>query len=118
MPHSVSHTRQDFFYICPGHLKDTGFCTPKIDQAAIEARKKKELEEEIARVKKEYEEKKKKKEKEKEEKEKKAKEKKDDKDTDKKDDGKSEEEKKDKDAEVCFDHISIFHSLSNDIIAN
>jgi hypothetical protein len=52
---------QDWFYVCPAHLKDTGFCTPKIDQAAIEARKKRELEEEIERVKKEYEEKQKKK---------------------------------------------------------
>lgn len=52
---------QDWFYVCPAHLKDTGFCTPKIDQAAIEARKKRELEEEIERVKAEYEEKQKKK---------------------------------------------------------
>jgi chromatin remodeling complex protein RSC6 len=52
---------QDWFYVCPAHLKDTGFCTPKIDQAAIEARKKRELEEEIERVKKEYEEKQKRK---------------------------------------------------------
>lgn len=52
---------QDWFYVCPAHLKDTNFCTPKIDQAAIEARKKRELDEEIARIKKEYEEKQKKK---------------------------------------------------------
>lgn len=54
-------TSQDWFYVCPSHLKDPGFCTPKIDQAAIEARKKRELKEEIERVKKEYEEKQKKK---------------------------------------------------------
>ncbi|EAQ87100.1 hypothetical protein CHGG_03719 [Chaetomium globosum CBS 148.51] len=56
-----SDNLQDWFYVCPAHLKDTGFCTPKIDQAAIEARKKRELDEEIERVKKEYEEKQKKK---------------------------------------------------------
>lgn len=57
----LTRALQDWFYVCPAHLKDTGFCTPKIDQAAVEARKKRELEEEIERVKKEYEEKQKKK---------------------------------------------------------
>lgn len=55
--------------MCPSHLKESGFCTPIIDQAAVEAKKKKELEEEVERVKKEYEEKQRKK-KEKEEAEK------------------------------------------------
>lgn len=72
---------QDWFYVCPAHLKDTGFCTPKIDHAAIEARRKRELDEEVERVKKEYEEKQKKR------KEKEAK-------SDKKDEA---EDKKDKD---------------------
>ncbi|KAK3903793.1 hypothetical protein C8A05DRAFT_32451 [Staphylotrichum tortipilum] len=53
----ITPDNKDWFYVCPAHLKDTGFCTPKIDQAAIEARKKRELEQEIERVKKEYEEK-------------------------------------------------------------
>ncbi|KAL2148643.1 hypothetical protein VTH82DRAFT_2197 [Thermothelomyces myriococcoides] len=53
----ITPDNKDWFYICPAHLKDPGFCTPKIDQAAIEARKKRELEEEIERLKKEYEEK-------------------------------------------------------------
>lgn len=57
----ITPDNKDWFYVCPAHLKDTGFCTPKIDQAAVEARKKRELEEEIERVKKEYEEKQKKK---------------------------------------------------------
>ncbi|ESA42036.1 hypothetical protein GE21DRAFT_10577 [Neurospora crassa] len=61
----ITADNKDFFYICPSHLKEPAFCTPKIDTEAIEARKKKELEEEIERVKKEYEEKKKKKEEEK-----------------------------------------------------
>ncbi|KAK4107182.1 DUF1742-domain-containing protein [Canariomyces notabilis] len=57
----ITPDSKDWFYVCPAHLKDPNFCTPKIDQAAIEARKKKELEAEIERVKKEYEEKQKKK---------------------------------------------------------
>ncbi|OIW25558.1 DUF1742-domain-containing protein [Coniochaeta ligniaria NRRL 30616] len=64
----ITPDNKDFFYVCPSHLKDTGFCTPVIDQVALEAKKKKELEEEVERVKKEYEEKqRKKKEKEKKE---------------------------------------------------
>lgn len=47
---------QDWFYVCPSHLKDPAFCTPKIDHAAIEARKERELQEEVARLKEEYEE--------------------------------------------------------------
>ncbi|KAL2270635.1 hypothetical protein VTJ83DRAFT_6 [Remersonia thermophila] len=57
----ITPDNKDWFYICPAHLKDTGFCTPFIDQAAVEARKERELREEIERVKKEYEEKQKKK---------------------------------------------------------
>ncbi|KAJ4407806.1 hypothetical protein N0V82_009849 [Gnomoniopsis sp. IMI 355080] len=57
----VTPEKQDFFYVCPSHLKEPGFCTPIIDQAAVEAKKKKELEEEVERVKKEYEEKQRKK---------------------------------------------------------
>jgi hypothetical protein len=69
---------QDFFYVCPAHLKDKGFCSPIIDEAALAAKKKREMEEEVARVKKEFEEKqKKKKEKEKEKEKEKAKVKKD-----------------------------------------
>ncbi|KAM7183879.1 hypothetical protein V8F33_013330 [Rhypophila sp. PSN 637] len=86
----ITPDNKDFFYICPSHLKDAGFCTPKIDQAAIEARKKKELEEEIELVKKEYEEKKKKKE------EKDKKDKKGDKEKDKKDGEDEKEKDKDK----------------------
>ena len=52
---------QDFFYICPAHLKDNGFCSPLIDKAAIAAKKKKEMEAEFERVKQEIEEKRKKK---------------------------------------------------------
>jgi sRNA-binding protein len=83
---------QDFFYVCPIHLKDRSFCNPIIDEAAVAARKTKELEEEKERVKKEYEEKQRKK----KEKEEKAKDK--DKDKDAK---KGEAEDKSSDDKVC-----------------
>ncbi|KAL2125728.1 hypothetical protein VTJ04DRAFT_2093 [Mycothermus thermophilus] len=57
----ITPDNKDWFYVCPAHLKDPGFCTPIIDQEAIKARKERELKEEIERVKKEYEEKQKKK---------------------------------------------------------
>lgn len=83
--------RQDFFYVCPAHLKQPNFCKPVVDQAAVEARKKKEIEEEVARVKKEYEERQRKK-KEKEEADKSAdKDKEKDKDEKKDGDGKTSE---------------------------
>lgn len=72
---------KDFFFVCPGHVKDRKFCTPIIDEAAVAAKKKKEMEAEVERVKQEFEEKQKKKkekEKQKEEKDKKDKDKKDD----------------------------------------
>jgi hypothetical protein len=86
---SSAQLLQDFFYVCPGHLKDRGFCSPIIDEAAVAAKKKKEMEAEVERVKQEFEEKqKKKKEKEKEKEKKKDKDKKDD---DEKEEKKSEE---------------------------
>jgi hypothetical protein len=90
---------QDFFYVCPVHLKDRYFCTPKIDEAAVKAKKDKEWEEEKEKLKKEYEEKqRKKKEKEKE------KEKEKDKDKDEK---KNEKHEGDETAEVCRACISL-----------
>jgi seryl-tRNA synthetase len=86
--------KQDFFFVCPSHLKDKGFCSPIIDEAAAAAKKKKEMEAEIERVKKEFEEKQKKK-KDKE----KAKEKENDKDKDKKSE---EKEDKESDEKVKF----------------
>ncbi len=52
---------QDFFYVCPAHLKDKGFCSPIIDEAAVAAKKKREMEAEVQRIKQEFEEKQKKK---------------------------------------------------------
>ncbi|KAL2131514.1 hypothetical protein VTI74DRAFT_4935 [Chaetomium olivicolor] len=60
----ITPDNADWFYVCALHLKDTAFCTPKIDQATVEARKERELRQEMERIKKEYEEKQKKKEKE------------------------------------------------------
>lgn len=82
---------QDFFYVCPSHLKEPSFCTPIIDQAAVEAKKKKELDEEVERVKKEYEEKQRKK----KEKEEAEKSKEQDKDKEKEKEKESEETTKD-----------------------
>ena len=55
----ITPNNKDFFYICPGHLLDKGFCQPDPDEAAAVAAKKKkdELDAEIEKVKKEYEEK-------------------------------------------------------------
>ncbi len=76
---------QDFFFVCPAHLKDRGFCSPIIDEAAVAAKKKAEMDAEIERVKQEFEEKqKKRKEKEKEKEKEKD-------DADKKDNKKDEE---------------------------
>lgn len=52
---------QDHFYVCQGHVKDRGFCSPIVKEAEAAARKKKEMDHEIERIQKEYEEKMKKK---------------------------------------------------------
>ncbi|MCJ1237135.1 hypothetical protein MMC14_005119 [Varicellaria rhodocarpa] len=58
----ITPDNRDFFYVCRGHLKDRGFCSPIIDEAEMAAKKKKEeLDHEIEQIKKEYEEKMKKK---------------------------------------------------------
>ncbi|OAA71095.1 hypothetical protein LEL_09686 [Akanthomyces lecanii RCEF 1005] len=81
----ITPDSKDFFYVCAVHLKDRYFCTPKIDEEAVKAKREKELEAEKEKVKKEYEEKQRKK-KEKEEKDKKDKDKDDKKKEEKKDD--------------------------------
>ncbi|KAK1491853.1 hypothetical protein CTAM01_10176 [Colletotrichum tamarilloi] len=97
----VAPENKDFFYVCPSHLKDKNFCSPIIDKEAVEAKKKKALEDEVARVKKEYEDKQKKK----KEIEEKDKEKQKDKDKDQekekdKDDKKTEDEMKEDSAKA------------------
>jgi AAA-ATPase Vps4-associated protein 1 len=75
--HSAINNKKDFFYVCPVHLKDRGFCSPIVD-AEQDAKKKRdeELAREIENVKREYEEKqKRRKEKEKEKEKEKGKEK-------------------------------------------
>ncbi|KAL5086398.1 hypothetical protein Trisim1_009122 [Trichoderma cf. simile WF8] len=90
----ITPDKKDFFYICPLHLKDRYFCTPKIDEEAIKAKREKDLAEEKDKLMKEYQEKqRKKKEKEKE------KEKEKDKDKDK-DEGKDKDKEKDKDKDA------------------
>ncbi|KAI9888803.1 MAG: hypothetical protein M1814_006257 [Vezdaea aestivalis] len=62
----ITPDNKDFFYVCPSHLNDRGFCSPIIDEVAVaEAKKKKEKQEELERekekLKKEFKEKEKKK---------------------------------------------------------
>lgn len=58
----VTPGKEDFFYACAGHLKDSKFCKPVVDAAAVEARKQREMDAEIiAQARKEYEEKQRKK---------------------------------------------------------
>ncbi|KAI6708121.1 hypothetical protein JHW43_009355 [Diplocarpon mali] len=40
----VAPENKDFFYVCPAHLKDKGFCNAIIDEVAVAAKKKKEME--------------------------------------------------------------------------
>ncbi|KAF7940868.1 hypothetical protein BTUL_0086g00050 [Botrytis tulipae] len=91
----ITPENKDFFYVCPSHLKDKGFATPIIDEAAIAAKKKKEMDDEIARVKQEFEEKqKRKKEKETSKKDEKEKDSEDKKDEEKKDEKKTDGKEK------------------------
>jgi len=84
----ITPDNRDFFFVCDGHLKDTGFASPIVDKEEEEAKKKKEaMASAIEEVKKEYE-----------EKQKKKKEKKDKKDEDKKD-SKKEDQKDEKDCD-------------------
>ena len=84
---------QDYFYVCPGHLKDRGFCSPIIDEAEAAAkRKKEEMDRAIEQIKKEYDEKMKKK----KANDKKSKEKEDEKKKEEEEAKQAEQEKNDK----------------------
>ncbi|PHH88751.1 hypothetical protein CDD83_7096 [Cordyceps sp. RAO-2017] len=86
----ITPDKKDFFYVCPIHLKDRYFCSPKIDEDAVKAKREKELADEVEKVKKEYEERQRRK----KEKESKGKDKdKDDKDKDDKDKDKDSNDK-------------------------
>ncbi|PNS14125.1 UPF0589 protein [Sphaceloma murrayae] len=59
----ITPDSKDYFYICPGHLKDRNFALPTEEEAKAqeERKKKEEMEKEIEKIKAEYEEKLKKK---------------------------------------------------------
>ncbi|KAL8977107.1 MAG: hypothetical protein Q9205_007023, partial [Flavoplaca limonia] len=100
----ITPDQKDHFYICPGHLKDRGFCTPIVDEAEAAAKKKQEeLDREIELIKAEYAEKLKKRKKSKDSKKKekttekeKGKEKENSKDDEDDEDVKAEKEKNEK----------------------
>ncbi len=98
---------QDFFYACPGHLKDRGFCTPVVDEAEAEAKRKKEaMDREIELIKQEYEDKMKKKKS--KSKDKKAKDEDKGKEKVKDEEGKDDDDekaKKEKDDKVVFPYV-------------
>ncbi|KAK7697554.1 hypothetical protein SLS64_013436 [Diaporthe eres] len=100
----VTPDKEDFFFVCPSHLKDRGFCSPIVDQAAIDAKKKKDMEAEVEKVKKEYEERQRKKKEESEKSKDKDKDKEKEKDGDDKkkaDDDKKADESKVEKVRIC-----------------
>ncbi|MCJ1279722.1 hypothetical protein MMC21_007546 [Puttea exsequens] len=117
----ITPDNKDYFYVCPGHLKDRGFCTPIADEADAAAKKKKaELDREIEIIKQEYEENLKKR----KGKAKKAKDSQQDKNKSKEDEAKDEEDEKaekerdakvkaltSKDAPSLLDNISRIYAL-------
>lgn len=100
---------KDFFYVCPGHLKDNKFCTPIVDPAAVAARRKAEMDREVERVKREYEEKQRRK-KEKEAEREAEREKEKEKDSDKKDKKSEDDTKKPEVAKVSHARPISFYS--------
>ncbi|OAL48795.1 DUF1742-domain-containing protein [Pyrenochaeta sp. DS3sAY3a] len=95
----ITPNNKDFFYICPGHLSDRGFCQPDAEEAAslAEKKKKQELDKEIEAVKKEYDEKQKLK---REKRKKDGKEKDKDAKTKAKEDDEDKQDEKDKDEKI------------------
>lgn len=88
----ITPDKQDYFYVCQGHVKDRGFCSPIVNEAEVAAKKKKEeMDREMERIQEEYEEKMKKK-------------KSKDKDNKEKEKGKDEKKEKEKEDERKADH--------------
>lgn len=90
----ITPESDDWFHICPGHLKDRKFAIPKDEEDLEKKKKEEELEKEIEAVKKEYEEKLKKKADKRKDKDKDAE--KDKKKDEQKEDEKDEKEKEEK----------------------
>ena len=123
----VTPEQDDWFHLCPGHLKDRKFAIPKDEEDLAEKKRKEELEKEIEAVKKEFEEKMRKKlarrkqkeyEKEEKEEEKKKEEKKkeateDDKDEKDKEEKLKELEKKKEPAKAAVEGPRIFELHKN-----
>ena len=105
---------QDFFYVCPGHLKDRSFCTPVVDEAEAEAKRKKEaMDREIELIKQEYEDKMKKKKS--KSKDKNAKDEGKDKEKAKDEEGKDDDDekaKKEKDDKVVYSYVQSVISIA------
>lgn len=53
----VTPDQDDWFHVCPGHLKDLKFAVPKDEKELAEKKRQEELDKEIEAVKKEFEEK-------------------------------------------------------------
>lgn len=94
----ITVEQDDWFHICPGHLKDRKFAIPKDEEDLAEKKRKEELEKEIELVKKEFEEKARKKadKRKKKDEEKEGKKKDDAKESEKKQDESDEKEKEEK----------------------
>ncbi|KAL4740315.1 VPS4-associated protein 1 [Aspergillus similis] len=105
---------QDYFYVCPVHLKDRHFCSPIIDAEEEAAKKKAEaMAREIEKVKKEFEEKQQRKKEKEKEKEKKKDDPKDDKDKDE-DDSKKVDDKEEKERDDKIDAIKSQSTSTSD----
>ncbi|KAH7058587.1 VPS4-associated protein 1 [Macrophomina phaseolina] len=102
----ITPDSKDFFYICPGHLKDRGFCEPDADEAAAvtEKKKKEEMDREIQKIKDEYGEKQRRKKEKRKEKEKEQ-----GKDKEKDKEGKDEETEDKKDEKERDDKAAYLH---------
>ncbi|KAA8893016.1 VPS4-associated protein 1 [Sphaerosporella brunnea] len=114
----ITPDHSDFFYTCAGHLQDSGFCTPVVDEPEdAEKRRKEELQKEVERVKSEWDERQKKK-KQTESDKKEDKNKKEDKDKDKDKEGEKEKEKEkegEKDAAATAARVFTLHKKIYDM---